>query len=118
VAAIEGLLCREYAPVWHTIALPVPLSLIHQDAFELAWKNCEIATQPWRFQTNRLDDLRATGLHFADATLGTLIHCQRRYIETSPKIQDFMRRNGNQKTVHTRLIQMRPTANVRARSLG
>jgi hypothetical protein len=43
VAAIEGLLCREYAPVWHTIAPPVPLNLIHQDTFDLAWKNYEIA---------------------------------------------------------------------------
>lgn len=183
--AIEGLLCREYAPVWHTIAPPVPLNLVHQDAFqhgflaayqrtepsaiihlvsddatsptlselcmlwadvyqpveirsyqgiddvplatiprrqrrflELAWKNFEIATQPWRFETSRLDELRATGLHFADATLGTVIRCQRRYIEASPKIQNYMRRDKGQETVQTRLIQMHPTASFRTSSLG
>ncbi|HKR50708.1 MAG TPA: SDR family oxidoreductase [Pseudonocardiaceae bacterium] len=32
--AIEGLLCSEYMPIWHTIAPPVPLNLVHQDSFQ------------------------------------------------------------------------------------
>jgi nucleoside-diphosphate-sugar epimerase len=32
--AIEGLLCREYSPIWYTVAPPAPLNLIHQDAFQ------------------------------------------------------------------------------------
>ena len=32
--AIEGLLCREYAPVWYTVAPPAPVNFVHQDAFQ------------------------------------------------------------------------------------
>jgi dTDP-4-dehydrorhamnose reductase len=35
--AIEGLLCREYSPIWHTVAPPIPLDLVHQDAFQTAF---------------------------------------------------------------------------------
>ena len=35
--AIEGLLCREYSPIWHTVAPPVPLDLVHQDSFQAAF---------------------------------------------------------------------------------
>jgi nucleoside-diphosphate-sugar epimerase len=35
--AIEGLLCREYAPIWHTVAPPTPLNFVHQDAFQNAF---------------------------------------------------------------------------------
>jgi nucleoside-diphosphate-sugar epimerase len=183
--AIEGLLCREYTPVWHTIAPPVPLNLVHQDAFqsgflgayngvgpdaivhmvsdyassltlrelcwlwadvyhpveirsyagiddvpladiprrqrrflELAWKNFEIATQPWRFETNRLDQLRATGLQFTDATFETVARCQRRYIEGSPKIQDHIRRHGGEASVKTELVEMYSAADFHEPSLG
>jgi hypothetical protein len=32
--AIEGLLCREYSPIWYTVAPLVPLNFVHQDAFQ------------------------------------------------------------------------------------
>lgn len=35
--AIEGLLCREYAPVWSTVAPSVPVDFIHQGAFQNAF---------------------------------------------------------------------------------
>jgi nucleoside-diphosphate-sugar epimerase len=35
--AIEGLLCREYSPIWHTVAPPVPLDFVHQDAFQIGF---------------------------------------------------------------------------------
>jgi nucleoside-diphosphate-sugar epimerase len=35
--AIEGLLCREYAPIWYTVAPPAPLNFVHQDAFQDAF---------------------------------------------------------------------------------
>jgi nucleoside-diphosphate-sugar epimerase len=34
--ATEGLLCREYTPIWHTIAPPSPVNLVHQDALQAA----------------------------------------------------------------------------------
>jgi len=183
--AIEGLLCREYTPIWHTIAPPMPLNLVHQDAFqsgflgiygqvepnavvhlvsdnsssptlrdlcwlwadvyrpveirsyasiddipmatvprrqrrflELAWKNFEIATQPWRFDTTQLDKLRATGVPFANATLETVARCQRRYVEGSPRIQDHMRRHGEEVRVGTKLIELYSAADFHAASLG
>jgi nucleoside-diphosphate-sugar epimerase len=182
--AIEGLLCREYAPVWHTIAPPVPLNLVHQDAFqagflgayrhaednaivhlvsddatsptlselswlwadvyhpaeirsyagideiplaelprrqrrflELAWKNFEIATQPWRFETSLLTRLRAAGTPFTDASLETVARCQRRYVAGSQRIQDHMRRYGGT-GVRTRLVELYSTATVRAAFTG
>ena len=35
--AIEGLLCREYSPVWYTVAPLAALNLVHQDAFQAAF---------------------------------------------------------------------------------
>jgi nucleoside-diphosphate-sugar epimerase len=32
--AIEGLLCREYYPIWYTVAPPNRLNFVHQDAFQ------------------------------------------------------------------------------------
>jgi nucleoside-diphosphate-sugar epimerase len=184
--AIEGLLCREYAPVWHTIASRVPVNLLHQDSFqngflgsyqhlgpgaiihlvsddassptlreltwlwadvyhpaeircypgiddvplaslprrqrrflELAWKNFEIATQPWRFETTALTGLRRAGLPFTDATLGTVARCQQRYIERSTRIQEHTRRYGGLNGMHTTLTELCGAATgIRAVSPG
>jgi nucleoside-diphosphate-sugar epimerase len=35
--AIEGLLCREYSPIWHTVAPRSAVDFIHQDAFQTAF---------------------------------------------------------------------------------
>lgn len=32
--AIEGLLCGEYSPIWHTVAPPSRLNFLHQDTFQ------------------------------------------------------------------------------------
>jgi nucleoside-diphosphate-sugar epimerase len=170
--AIEGLLCREYTPIWHTIAPPVPLNLVHQDAFqaafmgaygretstailhlvsddssaptmrdlcwlwaevyrpveihsyaciddvplavlprrqrrflELAWKNFDIATRRWRFETTGMDRLRASGVAFTDASLETVIRCQQRYVEQSPRIIAHMRQHPPHDGVPPRLIE-------------
>lgn len=170
--AIEGLLCREFSPVWYTIAPPVPLNLVHQDAFqsaflgayrrvdpeaiihvvshnfssptlqelcwlwadvyrpleirayakidqvpldeiprrqrrflELTWKNFEIATQPWTFETKRLNQLRAIGLEFTDVTIETVAKCQQRYIDNSPTIKNYIRQHGG-KGVPTQLVEL------------
>jgi nucleoside-diphosphate-sugar epimerase len=34
--AVEGLLCREYSPVWYHVGPPNPANLIHADAFQNA----------------------------------------------------------------------------------
>jgi nucleoside-diphosphate-sugar epimerase len=37
--AIEGLLCREYLPVWHHVASHTKLNFLHSDAFESGFAN-------------------------------------------------------------------------------
>ena len=44
--AFEGLLCREYYPVWHMIAPPAPVDFVHQDAFEAAFLAIYRAAEP------------------------------------------------------------------------
>lgn len=73
---------------------------------ELAWKNFEIATQPWRFETTALTALRQAGLTFADATLDTVARCQQCYIEHSTRIQEHARRYGGPKGMHTTLTEL------------
>lgn len=171
--AIEGLLCREYYPVWHTVAPPIPLDFVHQDAFqtafigiyrnintdaivhlvgdsekaptmrelcwlwadvyspleiraysrvdevplqsipvrqrrflELAAKNLEICTQSWRFATTRMNDLRSAGLPFVDATLDSIMRCQRTYIQSSARIQEHMRQYSGRTGKPPRFIDM------------
>lgn len=171
--AIEGLLCREYTPIWHTIAPPVPLNLVHQDAFqaafirgyqenssdeifhlvsddsvaptmrdlcrlwaevyrpaeihvygsiddvplatlprrqrrflELGWKNFEIATQRWYFETTKMDQFRAEGLIFTDPTIETVARCQQRYIEQTPRILARMEQHrGRPEAYRVRLVE-------------
>jgi nucleoside-diphosphate-sugar epimerase len=35
--AVEGLLCREYSPIWYQVAPPAPLNFVHMDAFQTAF---------------------------------------------------------------------------------
>jgi len=171
--AIEGLLCREYYPIWYTVAPPAPVNFIHQDSFqhgfigiyrsaepgaivhlvadhaesptmrelcelwaevycpaeihcyaevddvplqsiptrqrrflEIAAKNLEIATHPWKFERTYLDGLQASGLSFAEATLETIARCQRRYIEGSERIREHMRQYSGRPGERPRLIDM------------
>jgi nucleoside-diphosphate-sugar epimerase len=171
--AIEGLLTREYAPIWYTVAPLAPLNFVHEDAFlaaflaahravpddaiihvvsdhaksptmrdlcwlwadvyrpreircyrsvddvplrtipsrqrrflELAHKNLEISSRPWRFETTQLDRLRAGGLAFADATLASVTRCQERYIEGSARIQRYIRDHAAHVVERARLIDV------------
>jgi nucleoside-diphosphate-sugar epimerase len=44
--AFEGLLCREYAPVWHIVAPPAPVDFVHQDAFQTAFRGIYRSAPP------------------------------------------------------------------------
>lgn len=59
----------------------------------LASVNLEIASHPWRFETTNLQWLRRRGLEFADTTLQTVAVCQRRFVEESATIREFLARN-------------------------
>lgn len=176
--AIEGLLTREYAPIWYTVATHARLNFVHQDAFqdaflaisaskperaivhvvsdhaksptmrdlcwlwadvyrpaeihcyasvddvplrsipnrqrrflELAAKNLEISTKGWQFETAFLDELRARGLAFADATLESVARCQARYIEGSPRIQAYLERVATTAVGRARLIELESSQN-------
>ena len=54
----------------------------------------EIATQPWTFETKRLNQLRVIGLEFTDVTIETVAKCQQRYIDNSPTIKNYIRQHG------------------------
>jgi hypothetical protein len=59
----------------------------------LASVNLEIASHPWRFETTNLRRLRQMGLEFPETTLETIALCQRRFIEESPKLKEFLEQN-------------------------
>jgi nucleoside-diphosphate-sugar epimerase len=59
----------------------------------LASVNLQIASHPWRFETARLDALRAMGMPFADATLDSVATCQSLFIRESKQINEFMAAN-------------------------
>jgi thioester reductase-like protein len=173
--AVEGLLCREYSPIWYHVAPPVRTNFVHADAFqagftsiyrntienaivhlvsqhescptmrELCWmwaniycpkeihcfatiddvpfhslpprhrrflqvvaKNLEIASHSWKFENNKLTELRGTGLEFADATLESIGRCQRRYISESPRIQEHIRKYACRSDQTPRILEVEP----------
>ena len=55
--------------------------------------NLQIASHPWRFDTARLDALRAIGMPFADATLDSVARCQNLFIRESKQIGEFIAAN-------------------------
>jgi nucleoside-diphosphate-sugar epimerase len=52
--------------------------------------NSEISAHAWRFESTALRALRALGLQFADTTLETVLTCQNRFVEKSPRIQAYL----------------------------
>ena len=75
----------------------VPLKRIHprQRAFlMLASGNLEIAAHPWRFETDGLERLQRQGLEFPHASLESIAVCQRQFLETSQRMQGFVRNLG------------------------
>ena len=61
----------------------------------LASVNLQIASHPWRFETTQMDALRATGMHFADATLHSVAVCQDLFVASSKAIQEFFANHGH-----------------------
>ena len=75
----------------------VPVKHIHprQRAFlMLASGNLEIAAHPWRFETKVLDRLKGEGLEFPNATLQSIARCQQHFLESSQRMQRFLRDFG------------------------
>ena len=62
----------------------------------LASVNLEIASHPWRFETTNLRKLQDMGLEFQHTTLDTITVCQRRFVEESATIQDFLVQNSEE----------------------
>jgi nucleoside-diphosphate-sugar epimerase len=60
----------------------------------LASVNLQIASHPWRFETTRMDSLRALGMNFADATLDSVAVCQDLFVSSSKPIQEFFANHG------------------------
>ena len=55
--------------------------------------NSEISSHAWRFETAALRSLISLGLHFVDATLDTVLTCQDRFVDQSPRIQAYLEKN-------------------------
>jgi nucleoside-diphosphate-sugar epimerase len=86
----------------------VPVDDLDQDErllVEFAAANIEISTHHWRFETRVLDRLRADGLLFDDATVGTVELCQRRFMTDSARIQDFLAKHSDKLTISRRLLR-------------
>jgi nucleoside-diphosphate-sugar epimerase len=62
----------------------------------LASVNLEIASHPWRFETANLTKLQTLGLDFPHTTLDSVAVCQRRFVEESVTIQNFLRENNHE----------------------
>lgn len=60
---------------------------------EFAAVNISIAAHIWQFETKALDELRAKGLKYNDATIDTVAICQERFVNNSQRLQDFIQRN-------------------------
>ncbi len=55
--------------------------------------NSEISSHAWRFENSALRTLRSLGLQFVDATLETVLTCQDRFVDRSPRIQAYLAKN-------------------------
>jgi nucleoside-diphosphate-sugar epimerase len=62
--------------------------------------NSEISMHAWRFENPALRRLRSLGLQFADATLETVLTCQNRFVERSPRIQAYLEKNATLFAAH------------------
>jgi dTDP-4-dehydrorhamnose reductase len=81
--AIEGLLCREYSPVWHTVAPRVPLNFVHQDAFQNGFMDIYRSVAPSAIVHLVADHAKSPTMRelcwlWADVYCPTEIHCYAR----------------------------------------
>ena len=60
----------------------------------LASGNLEIAAHLWRFETSGLERLKREGLEFPNATLESIALCQKHFLESSQRMQRFLRDFG------------------------
>jgi nucleoside-diphosphate-sugar epimerase len=68
--------------------------------------NSEISSHAWRFENTALRKLRSLGLHFADATLASVLTCQNRFVEKSPRIQAYLIKNKDLFAAHPGTIEV------------
>jgi nucleoside-diphosphate-sugar epimerase len=68
--------------------------------------NSEISAHAWRFENTALRTLRSLGLQFADATLETVLTCQNRFVEKSPRIQAYLSKNEGLFATHPGTIEI------------
>jgi nucleoside-diphosphate-sugar epimerase len=68
--------------------------------------NLEIAAHHWQFDTGWLDQLRARGLAFVDATTGSVRVCQDRFVASSEVLQRYLARHGADLAAHTRVLDV------------
>ncbi len=73
----------------------------------LASVNLEIASHPWKFETTNLAQLQSMGLEFPHTTLDTVAICQRRFVEESATIRDFLAQNSHElaETIQFQLVE-------------
>lgn len=99
----------------------VPLKEIHprQRAYLMfASVNLQIASHYWAFETSHLDGLRERGLAFADATLDSVALCQRRFIASSPRLQQYLEQHRSRLAASPEVIDLTGAALPRQRYAG
>jgi hypothetical protein len=92
---------------YHRLA-DVPLEKLNrrqQMWVELTGVNLDISSHDWKFAHGTLDDLRRSGLHFADVTHDTIAVCQDRYIADSPRVRQFMQRYAAERSVTPETVE-------------
>jgi len=68
--------------------------------------NSEISAHAWRFENGALRTLCSLGLHFADATLETVLACQDRFVGASPRIQAYLTKNASLFAAHPATVEV------------
>jgi hypothetical protein len=84
----------------------------------LASVNLQIASHPWRFDCTTMRWLRAKGMAFTDATLGTVSLCQDVFVAESKLIQDFLAQSRSSFAEETIQVDLSPQGEKRAAFAG
>jgi nucleoside-diphosphate-sugar epimerase len=84
----------------------------------LASVNLQIASHPWRFDCTTMRWLRAKGMAFTDATLGTVSLCQDVFVAESKLIQDFLAQSRSSFAEETIQVDVSPQGEKRAAFAG
>jgi nucleoside-diphosphate-sugar epimerase len=84
----------------------------------LASVNLQIASHPWRFDNTTMEWLRAKGMAFTDATLGTVSLCQDVFIAESKLIQEYLGQHRSSFAEETIQVDVPPPAEKRVAVVG